>query len=666
MGLFMTQIHAVHDQADPIWSPSQASISSTQMHIFKAHIEQKYNVQLADYQALHRWSIDKTEDFWSDYWDFAGIIGEKGARIITGKDQIETAQFFPDAQINYAENMLKRQDDGPALIFRTEIGDDRTESFSDVYTAVSRLQQAMQAAGIGKGDRVAAYLPNMPETIYIALAASSLGAIFSSASPDFGTAGVVDRFGQTEPKLLFTVDHYYYGGKTLDQRPKLAEIIPALPSLQKTIFINYVQDDQDITDLPNAQRWDDFIDGYSVQEITYTRVAFNHPLYIMFSSGTTGAPKCIVHGHGGTLLQHVKELSLHCDIKKDDRIFYYTTCGWMMWNWLISGLAVDATLLLYDGSPFYQDGHILWDFTAKNHANLFGTSAKYIEALKTYKIYPKDLYDLSDLRMITSTGSPLVHEGFDFVYEHIKNDVHLASIYGGTDVVSASFGIGNPLSPVYRGELQGSALGVDVQIFDEQGKTMAEGAGAGELVCLNAHPSMPVGFWNDPDGQKYHNAYFAEYENIWHHGDWVEKTLHHGLIVHGRSDATLNPGGVRIGTAEIYRQVEQIEAIQESICIGQDWQGDARVVLFVIVKKDHLLDDALKKQIKTQIRLGASPRHVPAKIIAVSDIPRTRSGKITEIAVRDIVHGRKVKNSEALANPEALELYKDLKELQED
>tara|TARA_R110002124_G_scaffold287216_1_gene471396 strand:+ start:91204 stop:93204 length:2001 start_codon:yes stop_codon:yes gene_type:complete len=666
MGLFMVKAQAIRDNIDPIWSPSNAAIQNAQMQKFKSHLEKKYSVTLADYQELHRWSIENAEDFWSDFWDFAGIIGEKGARIITDKTQIETTQFFPDAQINYAENMLKRRDDAPALIFRTEIGEDRIERFSDVYSAVSRLQQAMIAAGIVKGDRIAAYLPNMPESIYIALAAASLGAIFSSASPDFGITGVVDRFGQTEPKLLFTVDHYYYGGKTLDQRAKLAEIIPALPSLQKTIIINYVQDDQDISDLPNAQRWDDFLNAYSAQEIAYTRVDFNHPLYIMFSSGTTGAPKCIVHGHGGTLLQHVKELSLHCDIKKDDRIFYFTTCGWMMWNWLVSGLAVEATLLLYDGSPFHQDGRILWDFTSKHHANLFGTSAKYIEALKTYKIYPKDLYDLSALRMITSTGSPLVHEGFDFVYEHIKSDVHLASIYGGTDVVSACFGLGNPLSPVYRGELQGSGLGVNVQIFNEEGEIMAEGAGAGELVCLNAHPSMPVGFWNDPDGQKYHNAYFAEYENIWHHGDWVEKTLNHGLIVHGRSDATLNPGGVRIGTAEIYRQVEKIEAVQESICIGQDWQGDARVILFVILKQGYQLDEALKKAIKTQIRQGASPRHVPAKIIAVSDIPRTRSGKITEIAVRDVVHGRKVKNSEALANPEALDLYKDLKELQED
>ena len=633
------------------------------MFKFKTYLEKKYNVTLSDYPSFYFWSIEHAEDFWSEYWDYAGLIGDKGNVVIANKDQIEQAKFFPEARINYAENMLKRRDDAPAIIFKTEQGPERTDSFADVYAAVSKIRQAMVNEGVEKGDRIAAYMPNMPETIYVALAAASLGAIFSSASPDFGAGGVIDRFGQTEPKLLFTVDHYYYGGKNLDQRTKLADILPALPSVQKAIIIPNVQDDLDTSALPNTMRYEDFIAPYAVQDIAFTRVEFNHPLYIMFSSGTTGAPKCIVHGHGGTLIQHVKELSLHCDLKKGERIFYYTTCGWMMWNWLISGLAVDATVLLYDGSPFHEDGHILWDFTTRHKCNVFGTSAKYIEALKTNHIFPKDHYDLSDLRMITSTGSPLVHEGFDFVYDHIKSDVHLASIYGGTDVITASFGIGNPISPVYRGELQGSALGVHVEIYDDAGSPMAEGAGAGELVCVNAHPSMPVGFWNDPDGAKYHKAYFAEYENIWHHGDWVEKTLNHGLIVHGRSDATLNPGGVRIGTAEIYRQVEKIEEVAESICVGQNWEGDVRVILFVVMKPGKTLNEDLIKQIRTQIRVGASPRHMPAKVIAVADIPRTRSGKITEIAVRDVIHGRKVKNVEALANPESLELYKDIAEL---
>lgn len=659
----MGQTSLMPEKNIPLWSPSQSAVENSNMFKFKTYLEKKYNVTLPDYPSFYFWSIEHAEDFWSEYWDYAGLIGDKGNVVIAHKDQIEQAKFFPEARINYAENMLKRRDDAPAIIFKTEQGPERTDSFADVYAAVSKIRQAMVNEGIEKGDRIAAYMPNMPETIYVALAAASLGAIFSSASPDFGAGGVIDRFGQTEPKLLFTVDHYYYGGKNLDQRTKLADILPALPSVQKTIIIPNVQDDLDTSALPNTVRYEDFIAPYAVQDIAFTRVEFNHPLYIMFSSGTTGAPKCIVHGHGGTLIQHVKELSLHCDLKKGERIFYYTTCGWMMWNWLISGLAVDATVLLYDGSPFHEDGHILWDFTTRHKCNVFGTSAKYIEALKTNHIYPKEHYDLSDLRMITSTGSPLVHEGFDFVYDHIKSDVHLASIYGGTDVITASFGIGNPISPVYRGELQGSALGVDVQIFDDEGQPMAEGTGAGELVCVNAHPSMPVGFWNDPDGAKYHKAYFAEYENIWHHGDWVEKTLNHGLIVHGRSDATLNPGGVRIGTAEIYRQVEKIEDVAESICVGQNWEGDVRVILFVVMKPGKTLNEDLIKQIRTQIRVGASPRHMPAKVIAVADIPRTRSGKITEIAVRDVIHGRKVKNVEALANPESLELYKDIAEL---
>lgn len=660
----MNQVSAMIENDSPLWRPAAENVERSKMHKFKTHIEAKYNVTLADYPAFHKWSVDNAEIFWSEYWDYAGIIGDKTGPVLINKDDLERAKFFPEAKINYAENMLKRRDDAPALIFKTEQGAERKQSFADVYGAVSKIQQAMIDAGIEKGDRIAAYMPNMPETIYVALAAASLGAIFSSASPDFGVGGVTDRFGQTAPKLMFTVDHYYYGGKTLDQRAKLAEIIPALPSLQKTIIVPYMDGDQDIAGLPNTVTLDAYTAAYDVHDIAYSRVDFNHPLYIMFSSGTTGAPKCIVHGHGGTLLQHVKELSLHCDMGKDDRVFYFTTCGWMMWNWLISALAIEATVLLYDGSPFHNEGHILWAYTSKHKCNLFGTSAKYIEALKTNHIYPNQKYDLSDLRIVTSTGSPLVHEGFDFVYDHIKSDVHLASIYGGTDVVSASFGIGNPISPVYRGELQGSALAVDVQIFDDDGKAMAEGAGAGELVCLNAHPSMPVGFWNDPDGRKYHKAYFAQYDNVWHHGDWVEKTQHHGLIVHGRSDATLNPGGVRIGTAEIYRQVEKIEDIAESICVGQNWQGDVRVILFVVMKAGKTLDENLIKQIRTQIRVGASPRHMPAKVIEVTDIPRTRSGKITEIAVRDIIHGRNVKNVEALANPDSLALYKDLAALE--
>ena len=646
--------------AQPLWTPSDKKVEHSNLTAF---VQGLGAGTFSDYHELWRWTNENPEKFWDHLWDFAGVIGEKGERVLINKDQLPGAEFFPDSKINYAENMLKNHSDDTAIIFRDEQGKESETSFSSLYEQVSKCRQYLSSLGVKKGDRVAGYLPNMPETIIAALASASLGAIWSSASPDFGAQGLIDRFSQIEPKVVFCVNAYYYNGKTHDCLAKVKELQPTLKGLVKTIVIPFTEDEPDISSLDDAILYTDALEEYEAKDIAFERVEFNHPLFIMFSSGTTGIPKCIVHGHGGTLLQHLKEHILQCDVKKGDNIFYFTTCGWMMWNWLITGLACDATLLLFDGSPFYPDGNVLWEFTSKHECKMFGTSAKYIDALKNFDIYPARDYDLSALEILTSTGSPLMHESFDFVYEHIKEDLHLASIYGGTDIISASFGIGNPWSPVWRGELQGAALATPVNVFDDEGREIPEGGGAGELVCTGPIPSMPVGFWNDLDGKRYKAAYFDRFENVWQHGDWVEKTVHHGLIVHGRSDATLNPGGVRIGTAEIYRQVEQVEGILESIAVGQDYEGDVRVVLFVRLDENTELTDDLKKTIKSKIRSGASPRHVPAVIVDVSDIPRTKSGKIVELAVRDVIHGRKVKNVEALANPEALELYKNLSEL---
>jgi len=648
----------------PLWSPSEDRIKSSKMHAFKAEAERVSGQQFDDYQALWQWSVDDQEMFWDLVWDFCGVIGEKGDHVLDNNGgQMMGSKFFPDARLNYAENLLKRRDDANAMIFRDEAGTETKMTRAQLYDAVSRWQQALRAEGVGEGDRVAGYLPNMKETIVASLAAISLGAVWSSASPDFGVQGVVDRFGQIEPTVLVTVDGYYYNGKTIDVLAKVKDIKPQLEGLKRTVVIPFAGSK---TTLDDGVSKDEFLKAYSPKEIDFTQVNFNDPLFIMFSSGTTGAPKCIVHGHGGTLIQHLKEHQLQCDIKQDDNVFYFTTCGWMMWNWMITALASDATLLLYDGSPFYPDGNVLWDYTSKHDCTLFGTSAKYIEAMKLNNIHPKNTHDLRPLKMIASTGSPLSHEGFDFTYENIKKDVHLTPVYGGTDIVAASFGIGNPISPVYRGEMQGPALATSIEIYDEDGAPIPAGSGSGEVVLTKPIPSMPIYFWNDEGDARYRAAYFEEYDNVWRHGDWAEYTNNKGLIVHGRSDATLNPGGVRIGTAEIYRQVEKVEGIQNAVVIGQDWEDDVRVVLFVVLQGDMDLDDGLIKTLKGEIRQGASPRHVPAKIIAVDDIPRTISGKISEIAVRDVVMNRPIKNKEALANPEALDLFKDIEELQPD
>ncbi len=636
-----------------LWAPSQKQIASTRLYDFITFVQSRTGTLYKDYESLWAWSVDEASLFWQLLWDYCDVVGDKGEGLLLDRGgQMFGAQFFPDARLNYAETMLRCRSDKIAMVFRDEMGVEKNLSYSQLYDEVSVWQQALKGAGVVKDDRVAGYMPNMMETIIIMLACTSIGAVWSSASPDFGVQGVVDRFGQIAPKILVTVDGYYYNGKVIDVLNKVKDVQSQIDGLEQVVVVPFAGSEHNL-----GVSSDDFTKAYSAQNIEFERVSFNHPLFIMFSSGTTGVPKCIVHGHGGTLLQHLKEHQLQSDIKPNDKVFYFTTCGWMMWNWLASVLASEATILLYDGSPFYPNGNVLWDYTSKHKCTFFGTSAKYIEAMKSETIHPDLSHDLGDLRTISSTGSPLVHASFDFVYEHIKKDVHLASISGGTDIVSC-FVLGNPISPVYRGEIQGAGLGMAVDIFDENGDALTEGSG--EFVCTQPFPCMPVSFWNDPGGVRYKSAYFEMYDNVWAHGDWVEKTLNGGFIIHGRSDATLNPGGVRIGTAEIYRQVEKISEIKDSVAIGQDWDGDVRVILFVILKEGIILDDALIKTVKTQIRMGASPRHVPAKIIKVSDIPRTKSGKITEIAVRDVVMGRPVKNTEALANPDALELYRDL------
>ena len=641
----------------PLWVPGQAAIDSAHMTRFMALVNERHALSLDDYDSLHRWSIDDKESFWSDVWDFCGIIGDKGERILVDGEHIESAQWFPDARLNFAENLLRRRDDGTAIFFRAEDQAESSLSFAQLYDQVASVAAWLKAQGLQPGDRVAAYLPNMPQAVVAMLAATSLGAVWTSTSPDFGEDSVVDRFGQSEPRFLFTADGYYYNGKKHALADKVRAIRSKLPSLERVVQIDLagfgLQDD--------VLDWRDIV-AEPAAEIEFVPRAFNDPLYILYSSGTTGKPKCITHKVGGTLIQHLKEHLLHCDIRRDDRVFYFTTLGWMMWNWLVSALASEAALVLYDGSPFHPDGEVLWRYADDVDMTLFGTSAKYIDALKNAKLRPADRFDLSALRTIASTGSVLAPESFDYVYDAIKQDVCLASMSGGTDIVSC-FVLGCPLLPVYRGELQCRGLGMAVDVFDDEGNSLQNEKG--ELVCTQTFPSQPVYFWADESGEKYHDAYFARFDNVWHHGDYVRRTEHDGIVIYGRSDATLNPGGVRIGTAEIYRHVEQIDEVVESIVIGQDWNDDVRVVLFVVLQPGLVLDAALEDKIRKTVRSKCSPRHVPSKIIQVAEIPRTKSGKIVELAVRDVVHNREVKNVHSLANPEALELYRDLPELQE-
>ena len=646
---------------EPLWRPSEARMATHPMTRFRAAAAGRAGRALPDHDALHAWSLEDRAGFWDLVWDFGGVVGDKGERHLVDGDRMPGARFFPDATLNFAENLLKKTGAEDALVFWGEERVKRRLSWDGLHALVSRLQQALVAAGVGPGDRVAAMMPNMPETIAAMLATASIGAVWSSCSPDFGPRGVLDRFGQIEPTVFIACDGYYYAGKTIDIAAKLQEIVPALPSLKAAVIVPYLGTASAVAaSLPKGVALDDLIAPFAAKAVAFTPMPFGAPLYVMFSSGTTGVPKCIVHSAGGTLLQHIKEIHLHCGIGDGDRLFYFTTCGWMMWNWLASGLATGATLLLYDGSPFHPDGNILFDYADAERMTMFGTSAKFIDAIHKAGLKPIETHDLSMLQMMTSTGSPLAPESFSFVYDGIKRDIHLASISGGTDIVSC-FVLGIPGKPVWKGEIQGPGLGLAVDVWDEDGRRLT--AGKGELVCRLAFPSMPIGFWNDPDGSRYHAAYFDRFDNVWCHGDFAEWTPHGGLIIHGRSDATLNPGGVRIGTAEIYNQVEQVPEVLEALAIGQDWDNDVRVVLFVRLRDGVALDAALEKAIRDRIRTGASPRHVPARIVAVADIPRTKSGKIVELAVREVVHGRPVKNQEALANPEALALYRDLPEL---
>lgn len=638
-----------------LWQPDQERIQQSNLQHFMAEVNRFHGLQLHSYAQLYQWSVEKTTRFWPLVWQHCGVKGELGNIVAENRQEMQRTRWFPDSRLNFAENLLRRQDDTPAIISRIEGSPSQILSWRELADQVASLAQWLRGQGIGRGDVVAAYLPNIPQTVVAMLATTSLGAIWTSTSPDFGEASVVERFGQTRPRVLFAVDGYRYNGKAIDIQDKVAGVVSQIDSIEQTVMIPLLGHP-----LQLGHDWRQILAGQPDASLQFEPMAFNDPLYILYSSGTTGKPKCIVHGIGGTLLQHLKEHQLHCDIKPGERIFYFTTCGWMMWNWLVSALASGATLVLYDGSPFYPDGNVLWDLARDEEVALFGTSAKYLDALHKQGYTPIKTHQLPQLRLICSTGSVLTPEGFDYVYQQIKQDVQLSSISGGTDICSC-FVIGNPISPVYRGESQGRGLGLAVQVFNEAGQPVQ--GEKGELVCTKPFPAQPIGFWGDASGDKYHAAYFERFDNIWCHGDWIELTPTGGILFYGRSDATLNPGGVRIGTSEIYRYVEQLEEVEESIVIGQQWQQDERVVLFVKLKPGLMLDEALRERIRQQVRLHCTARHVPARILQVDAIPRTKSGKIVELAVREVVHNRPVNNTHALADPEVLSQYRDRPEL---
>jgi len=646
----------------PIWAPTEQAIEQAQITQFARHVVRKYKLDLNTYPEFYRWTVDNPEEFWSEVWDWCGVVAsKKGSTVLVDGDRMPGAKWFPDARLNFAENLLRRGDQGDAFIFWDERGFQRRVSYSQLTSEVSRAAQALAQLGLRPGDRVAAFIPNMPEAGVFALAALSQGIVWSSCSPDFGSSGVLDRFGQIEPKVLFVADGYRYAGREFDVLERVARIAEGLPSLRKVVVVPHLNPRPDVSDIPKAVLLEEWLRKHTPGEIQYAQMPFEHPAYILFSSGTTGTPKCIVHGAGGALLQSLKMLKLQFDLRPGERFFYYCTTNWVVWNMLFHGLCAEATVVLYDGSPFERGGRILWDYAEKERITHFGTSAKYIDALDKRGLAPIETHKLPDMRMILSTGSPLVAESYDYVYAKVKADVCLSSISGGTDILSA-FADANPVLPVYRGEIQCRSLGMAVEVFNEAGESVV--GQKGELVCTKPVPSMPLGFWNDRGGEKYRSAYYEKFPNVWTHGDWCELPERGTMIVYGRSDATLNPGGVRIGTAEIYRQVEKIDEVEESVAIGQLWPPDkptdTRVLLFVRLRPGYSLDEKLVEKIKGRIRENTTPRHVPAKVIQVPDIPRTKNGKVVELAVKSVVHGMPVANTDALANPEALKLFENI------
>ena len=637
---------------DPLWTPKTPDKSA--MAAFMRDVNSKFNTQITDYHQLWEWSVENHEDFWNHWWNYVNPIASKQPnRTLINTDLFERSRWFPDAELNFAENLLRFRDNKKAIVFRDEDGNRSSLSYNELYIVAGLVAAEFKNLGIGRGDRVAAILPNIPEAVIAMLATTWLGAVWSSCSPDFGTDGILERFKQIEPKLLISCDGYKFKGTTYSILDKTDSVRNQLKC--KTVMVNWLS----IGKLSSTIDWKELTNTKALPP-KFNQINFNDPVYILYSSGTTGKPKCIAHGAGGTLLQHLKEHRLHTDITRQDVLFYFTTCGWMMWNWLVSGLASGCTILLFDGNPFSPTEESLLRAVDEENVTIFGTSAKYISAIEKAGIQPRNLFEFKNLRTILSTGSPLSSESYDYVYKEIKNDIQLCSISGGTDIVSC-FALGTPLLPVRRGEIQCPGLGMAISVWNIEGESIFNEAG--ELVCTKTFPSKPIYFWNDDSGEKFHNAYFNKFDNVWCHGDWATLTPHSGLIITGRSDAVLNPGGVRIGTAEIYRQVEKIPSVLESIAVGQSWSDDIRIILFVVLRENEVLDEILSNKIRQILKTNASPRHVPAKIIEVRDIPRTRSGKISEISVRDIIHNRPIANSEAIANPEAFEYFKNRPEL---